>query len=48
MPARGTEQQVALVLAGGNSLGAYEAGAYAAFHAAGMRLDRLAGSSIGA
>jgi NTE family protein len=36
------------VLAGGNSLGAYEAGAYAAFHAAGLRLERLAGSSIGA
>ncbi|MBV8401965.1 MAG: patatin-like phospholipase family protein [Acetobacteraceae bacterium] len=48
MAGNGTEQQVALVLAGGNSLGAYGAGAYAAFHAAGMRLDRLAGSSIGA
>jgi NTE family protein len=48
MAASGTEQQVALVLAGGNSLGAFEAGAYAAYHADGMCLDRLAGSSIGA
>ena len=39
---------VALVLGGGNALGAYHAGAYAALHAHGMRIDRVVGASAGA
>jgi NTE family protein len=38
----------ALVLGGGNALGAYLAGAYDALHAAGETPDWIAGSSIGA
>ena len=41
-------RSVALVLSGGVALGAYEAGAYAALDAAGLRPHRLAGVSIGA
>ncbi len=41
------EQQV-LVLQGGGALGAYQAGAYAALHAAGYRPEWIAGISIGA
>ncbi len=39
---------VGVVFAGGLALGAYEAGAYAALHAHGLRPDHVAGSSIGA
>jgi NTE family protein len=39
---------MALVLAGGNALGAFEAGAYQALHDAGLRPDWVVGSSIGA
>ena len=43
-----TGQTTALVLAGGVSLGAYEAGAYAALHDSGVPLPSwVAGSSIG-
>ena len=41
-------QRTALVLAGGKSLGAFEAGAYAALHDNGIRPDWVVGSSIGA
>ena len=45
----GTQRSVALVLAGGVALGAYEAGAYAALHERPtLRPSWLAGSSIGA
>ena len=40
--------RTALVLSGGNALGAYQAGAYAALHGRGLRVDWLAGTSIGA
>src|SRR3954463_12243640 len=40
--------QVALVLGGGNALGAYLAGAYERLHEAGVRPDRIVGASIGA
>lgn len=39
---------VVLVLAGGNALGAYQAGVYQALHEAGIRPDRIVGASIGA
>ncbi|HMK91075.1 MAG TPA: patatin-like phospholipase family protein [Methylocystis sp.] len=38
----------ALVLQGGGALGSYQAGAYEALHAAGQRIDWVAGISIGA
>ncbi len=38
----------ALVLQGGGALGSYQAGAYAALHAAGQQFDWVAGISIGA
>jgi NTE family protein len=38
----------ALVLAGGNSLGAFQAGAYCALHDHGVRPDWIVGASIGA
>ncbi|RZL99061.1 MAG: patatin, partial [Sphingomonas sp.] len=38
---------VALVLGGGNALGAYQAGAYAALHRHGLRIDHIAGASAG-
>ena len=41
-------RSVALVLSGGVALGAYEAGAYAALEAAGLRPDHVAGVSVGA
>jgi NTE family protein len=45
----GLRRSVALVLAGGAALGAYEAGAYAALHEhVALRPEWLAGSSIGA
>src|SRR5919206_536658 len=40
--------RVALVLGGGNALGAYLAGAYERLHEAGVRPDRIVGASIGA
>jgi NTE family protein len=40
--------QVALVLGGGNALGAYLAGAYEHLHERGVRPDRIVGASIGA
>jgi NTE family protein len=39
---------VALVLGGGNALGAYLAGAYERLHEEGVRPDRIVGASIGA
>jgi NTE family protein len=44
----GREQRVALVLGGGNALGAYLAGAYEGLHEAGIRPDNIVGASIGA
>src|SRR5918992_5990748 len=44
----GREQRVALVLGGGNALGAYLAGAYEGLHEAGIRPDDIVGASIGA
>ena len=41
-------EQVALVLGGGNALGAYLAGAYECLHERGVRPDRIVGASIGA
>lgn len=41
-------RQVILVLAGGQALGAYQAGAYQALHEHGIRPDWIAGASIGA
>lgn len=40
--------QVVLVLAGGNALGAYQAGAFEALHSRGVAIDRIVGTSIGA
>src|SRR3954447_8479877 len=40
--------KITLVLAGGVSLGAYEAGAFEVLHEAGLVPDWIAGSSIGA
>lgn len=45
---RPARPEVALVLGGGNALGAFQGGAYAAMDAAGMRPDRVVGASIGA
>ena len=45
---RGPEEDVTLVLGGGHALGAYQAGAYEAVHAAGLRPGRVVGSSTGA
>ena len=45
---RHRREKVALVLAGGVGLGAYQAGAYAGLHEGELRPDWLAGSSIGA
>lgn len=42
------DRPLALVLSGGSALGAYQAGAYAALHAAGLRPDWVSGASIGA
>ncbi len=39
---------MALVLAGGNALGAFEAGAYQALHGHDLRPDWIVGTSIGA
>src|SRR4051794_4100231 len=41
-----TGERIALVLAGGNALGAFEAGAYQALHDAGLRPDWVVGTSI--
>jgi NTE family protein len=46
MPAAG--QRIALVLAGGNALGAFEAGAYQVLHDQGLQPDWVVGTSIGA
>ena len=40
--------RIALVLSGGGALGAYQAGAYAALEAAGIRPNWIAGTAIGA
>lgn len=40
--------RIALVLGGGNALGAYQAGVYQALHAAGIVPDRIVGTSAGA
>ena len=40
--------QVVLVLQGGGALGAYQVGVYQALHEAGVELDRIVGTSIGA
>ena len=42
------ERNTALVLAGGNALGAYHAGAYEILHERGIRPDWIVGASIGA
>src|SRR5438552_9022563 len=47
VPSRRTPR-TALVLGGGNALGAYLAGAYERLHEAGVRPDRIVGASIGA
>jgi NTE family protein len=44
----GRTPRTALVLGGGNALGAYLAGAYERLHEAGVRPDRIVGASIGA
>ena len=41
-------EEVALVLGGGNALGAYLAGAYESLHERGLRPDQIVGASIGA
>jgi NTE family protein len=46
--APGAGSRVALVLGGGNALGAYLAGAYERLHEEGVRPDRIVGASIGA
>lgn len=43
-----TFERVALVLQGGGALGSYQCGVYEAMHAAGLRPDWVAGTSIGA
>jgi predicted acylesterase/phospholipase RssA len=40
--------QIALVLKGGGALGAYQAGVFQAIHKAGICLDWICGTSIGA
>ena len=40
--------KVALVLQGGGALGSYQAGVYEALDASGIRIDQVAGISIGA
>src|SRR5260370_26107031 len=40
--------RIALVLSGGNALGAYQAGAYAALENSGVRPNWIAGTAIGA
>ena len=47
-PADPGRERVALVLGGGNALGAYLAGAYELLHERGVRPDRIVGASIGA
>ncbi|WP_182180058.1 patatin-like phospholipase family protein [Methylobacterium radiotolerans] len=44
----GSPQDLVLVLAGGNAVGAYHAGAYEALHGPGNRPDWVVGASIGA
>ena len=46
--ARDSKPTLALALAGGNALGAYEAGAYEALHGRGYFPDLVSGASIGA
>src|SRR5688572_2666050 len=45
---RDSKPTLALALAGGNALGAYEAGAYEALHGRGYFPDLISGASIGA
>ncbi len=47
-PGNPTGRDVALVLGGGNALGAYLAGAYEVLQERGVRPDRIVGASIGA
>ena len=46
--ARSPYPRIALVLSGGNALGAYAAGAYEALHGHGREIDLISGASIGA
>ena len=48
LPTGEGREQVALVLGGGNALGAYLAGAYERLHEQGVRPERIVGASIGA
>ena len=48
MPSEPVPCRTALVLSGGNALGAYAAGAYEALHQAGYAPDLVSGASIGA
>jgi NTE family protein len=48
MPATPPSLRIALVLGGGNALGAYHAGLYEALHEAGVEPDWIVGTSIGA
>ena len=41
-------ERIALVLSGGEALGAYQAGAYAALEKSGVRPNWIAGTAIGA
>ena len=45
---RNNNGQVVLVLQGGGALGAYQGGVYQALHEAGVELDWIIGTSIGA
>jgi NTE family protein len=42
------DRRIALILSGGNALGAYHAGAYQALHERGLEPDWVAGASVGA
>ena len=48
LPTGEGRERVALVLGGGNALGAYLAGAYERLHEQGVRPERIVGASIGA
>jgi predicted acylesterase/phospholipase RssA len=48
MGAKGNNGRLALVLSGGHALGAFQAGAFEALEAGGVRPDWVLGTSIGA
>ena len=48
LPTISQNQDVALVLAGGNAVGAYLAGAYEQLHEQGVRPNWIIGASVGA